>query len=123
MKQNLITQTVIIHEETASLFETKMNEALAKMSNPQIKFQDSVPFCAYITYQIEQKISETAEDEYVEKTGEHACCGDCPYIKLSEDKRVKFHTCKYNEYAIKVTTPACELYYQRLFNGTLNKEA
>lgn len=122
MELKTITQTTIIHEETAALFEQKMNDKLKEVSNPQIKFVDSMPFCAYITYEVEQKILETAEDEYFEQTGECAHCGDCPYLVISEDRRIKFHTCKYSEFARKVTTPACELYYQRLLNGTFVKE-
>lgn len=122
MRTETITQTTIIQETTAELFETKMNDALKDVANPKIKFMDSVPFCAYITYEIKQEKAETLEDEYVKKMGTHACCGECPYLNKSEDRRIKFHTCKYNEFAIKVTTPACELYYQRLFNGTFVKE-
>lgn len=117
MKEERAVRVKVIQEATAEDFEKKLNEALRGVKNPSIEFNHSAGHCAYITFEEFRTIPETAEDEYFEKMGERCHCGDCPYLEKSNDKRVRWHTCKYNEFPVKVDSLACELYYKRLLKG------
>lgn len=119
MNERVAVKVKVVHADTAAEFERALNLALKGVTAPKIEFNLSAGHCAYITYEEAQSVPETAEDEYFDRMGERCHCGDCPYLEMSSDKRVKWHTCKYSEFSVKTTSNACELYYRRLLKGEL----
>lgn len=105
----------------ATEFQEKMNLALAGLREPQITFPQ-LPFTAYIVYEESWSEPESVREEYSLR-GERYICVECPYFKKEtdengrEDRRRKWHFCRYFEKPTKASTPACESFYEKLAVG------
>ena len=125
MKHSVYQQFATIQEDSASLFDARLNEKVLELrdKNPKVTFSEHIPFYAHITYAVDEDAPETiAEASAVE--GVSFVCFQCPYFKpaLREDgevdKRVKWGGCEHTELKRTFkTTPACEKLYELIKEG------
>lgn len=113
-------QTRIIQGSTAEGFQDELNKALAEIAGKgykhELQFNNNAGLCAYIIYDERVAVSESLADEY-ELRGEEFRCYECPMYVLSEDKRIKFTTCKHGCRRVAANDFACEWFYQELEKG------
>ena len=125
MKHSVYQQFATIQEDSASLFDARLNEKVLELrdKNPKVTFSEHIPFYAHITYTVDKDAPETiAEASAVE--GVSFVCFQCPYFKpaLREDgevdKRVKWGGCEHTELGRTLKTqPACERLYELIKEG------
>lgn len=122
------TQYAIVKEDTAALFTAKLNETVYELREyrPEVKFSDSDPLCAYITYIKTDKRPETiAEASALE--GVSFVCEQCPCfvpVRREEDgeidKRYKRGDCTFEGNELGRTFkdgPACDHLYELIKKG------
>lgn len=125
MKHSVYQQFATIQEDSASLFDARLNEKVHELRNlnPKVTFSEHIPFYAHITYTVNEDTPETiAEASAVE--GVSFVCLQCPYFKpaLREDgeidKRIKWGGCEHTELGRTFkTSPACERLYELIKEG------
>lgn len=125
MKHSVYQQFATIHEDTASLFDTKLNEKVYALRdhNPKVTYSEQIPLYAHITYIVNEDAPETiAEASAVE--GVSFVCLQCPYFKPATkadgevDRRVKWGDCEHVELGRTLkTAPACEKLYELIKEG------
>lgn len=127
MKRSSYEQFAIVHEDSASLFNKRLNEEIYRLkdNNPVVKFSESIPFYAQIKYTVDVTTPETISEEY-ETQGVRFVCAQCPCFKPvlkddgSIDKRCKVGDCTYEDNelgrALK-TSPACDHLYELISEG------
>lgn len=113
MKTEHYKQIACISAESATEFETKSNAILAGVKDPEILFDQSKPYTAYIIYKVRKDIPETVLEllEMLDDDGGRATCADCPYLVRSKDKRKAWHTCSKKAEPTRADSRACEDYY------------
>lgn len=120
MKYMTLKQTKIIQGATAMEFQAELNAALmdvAKMGcKHELIFNNNAGLCAYVVYDEWKQIPETLKDEYELKGEEFRCC-ECPMYKASEDKRIKYTTCKHGVRRCTANDYACDWFYKELERG------
>lgn len=97
---------------TAAEFESRINQILAAVSDPQITFRPE-PFTAYILGTYWDKVPETIRDDFAMRDEEY-CCKDCPYFIRSNDRRRRWHNCGFNPGPVREETPACNEFLRHL---------
>lgn len=107
----------VIDGTSAADFENALNAVLREIKEPEIMFDTNRPLLAYVTYDEYEMIPESVRDAY-EMRGETHYCGQCPYFRPSQDKRIKHVTCELGE-RTRVDRCACELFYKLLNNGEI----
>lgn len=124
MKSLVFSQFATVKANTAALFTSKLNEEIYKLKDkePNVKFSEADPLCAYIEYTENESQAETIEEvEALE--GIRFVCEQCPHFKPitkadgTIDNRVKYGDCDYsgNEFVRTIkTSPACERLYELL---------
>lgn len=128
MKRSCFTQYAIVKEDTAALLTAKLNKVSYELReyDPEVRFSDSDPLCAYITYIKTEEHPETAA-EAAAVEGVSFVCGQCPCfvpVRREEDgevdKRYKRGDCTFdgNELgrALK-NSPACDHLYELIREG------
>ena len=122
MRYTQLKQTKVVTGSTADDFQQRLNEALAEVASEsrkyELSFNNTMGFCAYIVYDLQRQYAETLSDEY-ELRGETYKCYECPMFNPSEDRRVKYTTCKNGERHTYYSKPACEWFYEELENGRI----
>lgn len=127
MKHSAYPQYATVREDTAQLFDLRLNEKVRELSefNPEVKFFESDPLYARITYIVTEQTPETiAEASAVE--GVCFVCGQCPCFVCENkddgtpDKRKKRGGCDWEGHEYGITSrdfPACEHLYELIKEG------
>lgn len=127
MKNSVYEQFATVHEDSASLFDARLNEKIYELRghNPKVRFSESIPFYAHITYTVNEKLPETVA-EASELKGVSFVCGQCPNYRPmmtadgEVDKRCKYGDCDYADMGrTKQSTPACEELYELIKEGSV----
>ena len=125
MKSSVYQQFATVHEDSASLFDAKLNEKLRELHafNPKVKVSEHIPYYAHIIYTVTERIPETVA-EASELNGVNFVCSQCPFFKPaekedgSEDKRCKWGNCEHAEFGRTYkTSPACDKLYELIKEG------
>lgn len=113
MKQTRQRRVTAIQTTTAEIFNRLINAELEQHENAQITFVTSIPFTAYVEYEITAETPETLAEAY-EMKGDARACNECPYFIRTKDKRFKWHFCAQKQKRVTEYQGACETYYQLL---------
>lgn len=116
MRTARFKQVACISEPNAAAFQDRTNEILAQASDPEIVFDQTLPFTAYIFFNVRRDQPDTVLEllEMLDADGGHAVCEDCPAFIRSKDKRKKWGSCRRKVTKTKCDSRACELYYLEL---------
>lgn len=125
MKHSVFQQFATIQEDSAPLFDAKLNAKVYALRdhNPKVTYSEQIPLYAHITYIVNEDAPETiAEASAVE--GVSFVCLQCPYFRPAlrddgeVDKRVKWGDCKHADLGRTLkTAPACERLYELIKEG------
>lgn len=104
---------------TPEKWDDKVNAALADL--PECKGEATIlrertaeGFMAVIEYTVTEYEPEDIMDEFDLRGITYRCC-DCPQLKKSPDKRVKWHECMLGMKELtKESSMACEWYYEQI---------
>lgn len=127
MKSSVYEQFATVREDSASLFDARLNEKVLELReyNPRVKFSESIPFYAHITYTVNERIPETIS-EASELAGVCFVCGQCPNFvppKTADgeiDRRCKYGDCDHAELGRTYkSSPACDELYQLIKEGSV----
>lgn len=118
MKKITKKQIKVICHSDAETFEAEFNQAMTLLADksPEAKFSPMTDFCAYIEYETEETIIESAEDE-MKAQGIHLYCMDCPYLEHSDDKRITKHICQIDGIRHSMNSSACSVFYEKVKAG------
>lgn len=123
MKVITMKRFVVVEAETGQEYAKAIDGYLTNMNlrNVSVEHRDRDNFCGYVTYEETKRIPETIKDEY-ELLGITFTCGDCPYRKGTDDKRIKHFRCEAEQeaYVLKHDS-ACDLFYRMLRSGDILK--
>lgn len=112
MRNDYFKQMICISENTAIVFQDKMNHALYGKTNPTIIMDQTRPFTAYIYYDINKTIPEDLLELFELLDGGIHTCRECPYFEQDQDKRKKWHVCNYYHKQTRLDSRACEQFYR-----------
>lgn len=125
MKRREVPQQKTIIAMTPEEWDERVNGALAKMlddtrSKPEIiertKTSDG-GYMAIIQYWKEYQEPECIRDEFHLK-GVVYRCDDCPHLRRSTDKRIKWLECGKGMYeTTKGSSEACDWFYEQVYKG------
>ena len=125
MKCKSIQQFAIVSADSAPSFEGQLNARVMELSdkNPVVKFVESDPLFARISYNETVKIPEDVGDEY-ELKGVAFRCEDCPMFTPilkedgTEDRRVRYGDCELATYGRTMRdSRACDQLFTMIQNG------
>lgn len=125
MKTSVYEQFATVHEDSASLFDAKLNEMVKELHdfNPKVKFSEQIPFYAHISYTVTEKTPESVA-EATELEGASFVCAQCPFFvpELKDngepDKRCKWGNCEHAEFGRTYkTSNACDKLYELIKEG------
>lgn len=119
MRKETKTKIAVIKEETAEQFERAVNSKVDELEgkSPTLEFVKEAGWCAYVLYQEEVEVLETAADRY-QAMGIRLKCGQCPYRENPKEKRVRYTSCTLGDrQGIAYGDPACNLLYEMLEKG------
>ena len=120
MNNSIYEQQVTILEDSAQVFDQRLNEEIYKLRHhhPKVVRSENNPLYAYIKYSISEAVPETLSEAY-EVNGIKFKCEQCPYFKpiLKEDetidKRCKYGDCEHAPMGRTAKeSPACDLLYE-----------
>lgn len=74
--------------------------------------------CTHFKWQVSEQIAETPREIY-ELQGLTYYCKDCPYFELGKNRKCKSKGCTKNVQNAVDFTPACEMFYTMLANGSI----
>lgn len=127
MKYSAYPQYATVKEDTGSLFDLRLNEKVYELRDykPEVKFFESDPLQARITYIVTEQTPETvAEASAIE--GVRFVCAQCPcFAPLlkddgTPDKRAKRGGCDWEGHEFGITSrdlPACEHLFDLIKEG------
>ncbi len=118
MKRKDVRQQKTIIAATPEEWDEKINAALASLpcdAAPEIiRERKDGEFMAVVEYTLTEYEPEDIMDEFDLKGVTYRCC-DCPQLKKSPDKRVKWHDCMLGMKELtKESSIACEWYYEQI---------
>ena len=125
MRISVFEQFATVHEDSAPLFDEKLNEKVRELNafRPKVKISKRIPYYAQIIYTQREMIPETLADEY-ELKGISFVCAQCPYFSPvlkddgEQDKRCKWGNCEHAEFGRTYkTSPACDKLYDLIREG------
>lgn len=125
MKNSVFEQFATVKEDTASLFDAKLNAELQRLKayNPSVKFSETIPFYARISYVVNESTPETIEEASAVE-GVRFVCAQCPLFVAplkedgTEDRRCKWGDCDRAELGRTYKdSPACEYLYELIKEG------
>ena len=111
MKRDKVKQVICITDPDPVMFEEKMNEALSKLVDPDVRIFESMPFTAVIMYSVSRELPESVLELLELADGEHHVCEECPYYIKPQDRRVKWGACRVQGTKTRGDSRACESYY------------
>lgn len=111
MRTERVKQIICISETNSEIFESRMNEALSHLVNPEIKLDSNRSFTAYIFYNVKRDVPEDILELLEMVEGEHHICEECPHYRPPEDKRRKWGDCVVTSEKVRGDGRACEHYY------------
>ena len=112
----------VVREDNAEDFERKLNVILENVEDPEIEWNKSMGFCAYVTYTEKEKVIEDIKDVF-HNEGVHWHCRNCPYVERTTDKRKKWVCCKIKTTGMThLDSEACDFLYRQLLSGELMTE-
>ena len=112
MKSERMKQMRCVSAPDPITFENAMNEALAGIADPDITFDRTRPFTAYIEYTVQRDLPECVQ-ELLEMVCGQGYCRDCPCYEAPTDRRRKWGECRLKSKEVRADSPACEIYYLR----------
>lgn len=127
MRNSVYDQFAIVCEDSASLFNQKLNEEIYRLreNNPVVKFSESIPFYAQIKYKVNEQTPETIA-EASEAVGVSFVCAQCPEFKYAkrndgeENRACKWGDCDFTELGrTRKDSPACEELYRLIKEGSV----
>ena len=127
MRTSVYEQFATVMEDSASLFDTRLNAKVQELRrfNPRVKFSESIPFYAHITYTVNENTPETIA-EASEMAGVSFVCGQCPNFvpkKTADgeiDKRCRWGDCDHAELGRTYkNSPACNELYEMIKEGSV----
>lgn len=119
MKIHTYSQIKVIEAENAKSFEAAFNTAMRELATRHPSYQlDISNYRAFITYEQDEKEAESIADEY-EIIGTTFTCGQCPYIEVPCDGRIKWCRCTYTDDLKKMSSPCCNTFYEKLSKGQI----
>lgn len=125
MRNSVYEQFATVHEDSASLFDARLNEKVRELRafKPKVVYSDHIPFYAHVTYCVNEQTPETVA-EASEVNGVSFVCAQCPYFRpaLTQDgevdKRCKWGDCEHAEFGRTYkTTAACDKLYELIREG------
>lgn len=121
MKYKTHKRIKVIHVRDAETFETQINRTLAMFPNSEIRFNDTLGFCAYITYTYEEEIPEDVADQF-HQHGVYYHCRNCPHMAPPKDGRYKWCDCDIKPHGrTYMDSEACEYFYKALLTGEIKR--
>lgn len=111
MRTERIRQIICISESSAEIFESRMNEALSRVVNPEIHIDTTRSFTAYIFYNVKRDVPEDILELFELVEGDHHHCKECPHYVHPTDKRRKRGSCNITSEHVRADSPACEHFY------------
>lgn len=121
MREEKENKCIALRESDPAIFGEKFALALKGVKAPDIfkTYQDG-NFIAIITWSEETDVAETVKDEF-NLEGIRYVCDQCPHLEKDDDKRKKWHPCKYAEFgSSRVDSEACELFYKMVKQGRVS---
>ena len=114
MKTTRKKQLLCIAEKDAATFQTKVNAALAGLSDPEIILDQSRPFTLYAFYTVRRDEPESILEllEMLDTEAKHATCIDCPMFRRSPDRRRKWGHCRKDGREVRLDARPCEYFYR-----------
>ena len=127
MRRSVFPQYAIVKADTASLFTEKLNAELYRLKDhdPTVKFSESDPLTAYISFVMREAVPESISEEY-ESAGVRFVCEQCPCFSPTPkkdgtiDARNKHGDCAYegNEFGRTFKDQAaCDHLYELIRRG------
>lgn len=117
----------VIHAETAQEFQDKFNSRMREIyeqegeflyDSPLVEYVHEQGFCAYLTYDVLEELKPTTVKDEFHLQGVYFHCRNCPHLKISGDRRVKYGTCKYKPTSrCHRDEESCELFYKWIANN------
>lgn len=111
MRQDKYKQAIVIAEKDAASFERKLNEALNRVTNPEIQIDNNLPFTAYILYSVCRDVPESVLELFELLDGCSHSCIECPHFVEPTDKRCKWGSCTLRIEKTRGESRACEHFY------------
>ena len=111
MRAEKYKQIIAICENNAEDFQNKMNDALASVTDPEIVFDKTQSFTAYVTYRVRKDVPENVLELLELLDGDYHFCEECPYFVRSTDRRRKWVSCKLKGSKTRADSRACEHFY------------
>lgn len=111
----------VIHVKDAYAFETQINKVLEEYPKAEIRFNDSLGFCAYIIYEYDEAIPEDVADQF-HQVGVYYKCRNCPHMEPPQDGRFKWCGCDISPWGrTRMDSEACEYFYKALLTGEIKR--
>lgn len=127
MKQERFQQFRTVKADAPEIFTEDLNKAVyeLRMKNPVVKFSETDPLCAYVSFTERYQAPESIGDEY-ELQGVQFTCEMCPMFTPimkrdgTPDGRLRYGDCPESEFGrtYKDST-ACDKLYQMLKAGKI----
>lgn len=111
MRSEKYKQIIAICENDAEAFQDRMNDALIRVADPEIVFDNNRAFTAYVTYRVKREVPENVLELLELLDGESHYCEECPHYEISSDKRKKWGSCKLKGIKTRPGSRACEHFY------------
>lgn len=116
MKTDRVKQVICISAGNAEDFQDQMNEALAHLSDPEIRLYD-VPYTAVIIYAAKRNMPESILEMLEITEGKNYTCEACPHFgRETDDKRTRWGYCALDSKPIRQDARACERFYVYRYN-------
>ncbi len=112
MRNEYFKQMICISESNPDIFQEKMNHALYGKTNPIINMDQTMPFTAYIYYDVNKTVPEDLLELFEILDGNKHHCEECPHFEKDPDKRKKWHICGYYHKQTRIDSRACEQFYR-----------
>lgn len=121
MKYKQHKRIKVVHVKDADTFETQINKTLSMFPDAEIRFNDNLGFCAYITYTYEEEIPEDVTDQFHQQ-GIYYHCRNCPHMEPPKDGRFKWCECDISPWGkTRMDSEACEYFYKALLTGAIKR--
>ena len=111
MRSEKYKQIIAICENNAEAFQDRMNDALARVADPEIIFDNNRSFTAYVTYRVRKDVPEDVLELFELIEGESHICKECPHFMLAQDKRKRWGFCTLKVEKTRPDSRACEHFY------------
>ena len=111
MRSEKYKQMIAICEDNAEAFQEKMNDALARVADPEIAFDNNRSFTAYVTFRVRKDVPENVLELFELLDGDSHYCSECPHFCIPSDKRKRWGSCTLKIQKTRSDSRACEHFY------------